>query len=340
MNLFYLDRDPVLCAQMHHDKHVIKMTTELGIMLSSVLQFDHSLFYHSTSQTPGLAKRRIIDLVPIDRNALYRVSHLNHPSVKWCSKSPNNFRYAYELFCELAKEYTHRFGKTHATYSRLHPTISEHMSGILVAMGKYCKPLFLGSKPSTSFYFYAPPQVVPESYQWYKGRGTFFQDKKVMLHYANCATMVAYRRFYLTFKDAKWTKREPPEWFTNPAFLQKYVYEVSTLASSYNILSAFPTRIRDSIFRSSRSYSESKARYLVSEDTRWRNYQRNKLENARRLRVQRSLVRGDLGIDPSVEIPITRAQLTTDYLDSLRYTNPIYTTNFTQPTQVITWNTI
>ncbi len=308
MNLLYLDRDPTLCARMHHDKHVIKMTTELGIMLSSVLQHDYR-----ANLLPKI-KFRIIDSVPIDRNALYRDSHQKHPSVKWCARSSSNFLYAYDLFCALAKEYTYRFGKTHATYARLHPTLSENIRGILSVMGKLCKPLFLGSKYSSTFYFYAPPQVVPVNCQVYKGRGTFFQDKNVMIHYAKCATMMAYMNYYLTFfKDAKWTKRDPPDWFTNPAFLQRHSHELSLMRNRYNILGDLPSTVR-SVLRSrysAASYRQAKARYLRDQDMKWRNYQRNKLRDQQnRNRVSLS------GLD-----------ITNDRIDAFRYASPVAFTN-------------
>lgn len=35
MNIFYLSRDPVLCAEMHCDKHVVKMILETAQLLST-----------------------------------------------------------------------------------------------------------------------------------------------------------------------------------------------------------------------------------------------------------------------------------------------------------------
>ena len=35
MNIFYLHHDPIVCAAMHCDKHVVKMILEYGQMLST-----------------------------------------------------------------------------------------------------------------------------------------------------------------------------------------------------------------------------------------------------------------------------------------------------------------
>ena len=35
MNVFYLHEDPQICAQMHADRHVVKMIVEYGQMMST-----------------------------------------------------------------------------------------------------------------------------------------------------------------------------------------------------------------------------------------------------------------------------------------------------------------
>ena len=37
MNIFYLDKDPKICATMHCDKHVVKMIIESNQILCSVI---------------------------------------------------------------------------------------------------------------------------------------------------------------------------------------------------------------------------------------------------------------------------------------------------------------
>lgn len=60
MNVFYLDNDPVVAAQYHNNKHVIKMVTETAQILCSALR--HRDW---------------------DENWMYRLTLKNHPSVLW-----------------------------------------------------------------------------------------------------------------------------------------------------------------------------------------------------------------------------------------------------------------
>ena len=61
MNIFYLDRDPKLAAQMHCDKHVVKMILESAQMLSTAHRFLDTDLY-------------------ADKVGLYKLAHKNHPS--------------------------------------------------------------------------------------------------------------------------------------------------------------------------------------------------------------------------------------------------------------------
>jgi hypothetical protein len=91
MNIFFLDENPILSAQYHVDKHVVKMILETAQLLCSV--------HHVTDQDT--------DQVP------YKLSHKNHPCAIWARKSLSNYLYLCELGLELSKEYTHRYGKQH-----------------------------------------------------------------------------------------------------------------------------------------------------------------------------------------------------------------------------------
>jgi len=80
MNIFFLDRDPTLAAQMLCDKHVVKMTLETAQILSTI--------------TGGP----------------YKPTHQRHPSVLWAADNPG---WVWEHFMALLDEYTYRYGKTH-----------------------------------------------------------------------------------------------------------------------------------------------------------------------------------------------------------------------------------
>ena len=97
MNIFVLSLNPYLCALMHCDKHVIKMITEYGQLLSTC--------QHMMSNSPP--------------EGLFKKAFPNHPCSIWLRESVSNYIWLYQLFCHLCNEYTYRYGKIHKTDSRL-----------------------------------------------------------------------------------------------------------------------------------------------------------------------------------------------------------------------------
>jgi hypothetical protein len=89
MNVFYLDHDPVKAAQMHNDKHCVKMVTETAQILCSALR--HRDW---------------------DEDWMYRMTHMNHPCTLWAIDW-NNFHWLCKLGLALSEEYTFRYGKVH-----------------------------------------------------------------------------------------------------------------------------------------------------------------------------------------------------------------------------------
>lgn len=96
MNIFYLDQDPKKAAEYHNDKHVIKMLLETAQLLCTC-----QVFFGNEDKE------------------LYRVTHVNHPSSIWVRESADNYRWTYELFVELQKQYGWRYGKIHMSYRKL-----------------------------------------------------------------------------------------------------------------------------------------------------------------------------------------------------------------------------
>lgn len=96
MNIFYLSSDPVECARWHYDKHVVKMILEYSQLLSTA--------HHLLDGEPSIE--------------CYKPTHKNHPSAVWVRESNNNYNWLYCLLVETCKEYTYRYGKTHATQSK------------------------------------------------------------------------------------------------------------------------------------------------------------------------------------------------------------------------------
>ena len=111
MNIFYLDKNPKVCAEMHVDKHVVKMILEYAQLLSTA----HRVLDGAVSIGLGKTGRKQTRYVlPDDRESvLYSATHLNHPSAVWCRQSDMNYHWLYTLLVECCKEYTYRYGKVH-----------------------------------------------------------------------------------------------------------------------------------------------------------------------------------------------------------------------------------
>ena len=174
MNIFYLDRAPKIAAQMMCDKHVVKMILESAQMLSTA--------------------HRVLDGdKKADSRGLYKMAHKNHPSTIWVRASSENYRWLWKHFDALLKEYTHRYGKHHAT---------ERLRNVL-----FMPPLnIVHGVPFTE-----PPQCMPP---YCKGTDT----------------VNSYRTYYILEKSgfANWTKRNMPEWFNDRgALLGLYESETS-----------------------------------------------------------------------------------------------------------------
>ena len=92
MNIFVVDNDPIIAAQMLCDSHVCKMILEGCQMLSTV----HSL-----------------DVVQENKPVLYKPCFHNHPCTIWARSSKSNYYWLANHTYELTNEYTSRYGKIH-----------------------------------------------------------------------------------------------------------------------------------------------------------------------------------------------------------------------------------
>ena len=111
MNIFYLDNDPVKCAEYHVDKHVVKMILEYCQLLSTAHRTIDGKETIAESKTGRKVKRWIL---PDERETvLYSATHVNHPSAVWARQNQDNYCWLHSLLCELCKEYTYRYGKVH-----------------------------------------------------------------------------------------------------------------------------------------------------------------------------------------------------------------------------------
>lgn len=101
MNLFACDQDPVKAAQALPDKHVVKMCIENAQMLAVALGDLHGLGW-------GQIRKK-------DGSFYSQRAHFNHPSTKWVRASHANLAWAIVHGLALCAEYTHRYGKIHAS---------------------------------------------------------------------------------------------------------------------------------------------------------------------------------------------------------------------------------
>jgi len=179
MNIFYLDNDPVVAAQMQCDAHVVKMVIESAQMLCTAHRMlDGTEYFDQTANGRKIRRWRLDD---IRENVLYKAVHMNHPCTIWTRKNSANYMWHYEHFIALCDEFTYRYGKTHATDAQLRHTLSELPNSIPHA------------EEITT-----PALAIEESCK------------------ANRDPVECYRRFYETKQKRftmQWSKRQVPEWF-------------------------------------------------------------------------------------------------------------------------------
>jgi len=92
MNIFFLNKDPKIAAQMMHNKHVVKMILESAQMLCTAY---HELGYKQE--------------IP------YKKAYVNHPMTIWARTTGGNFNWTLKHAKELCRIYTKQYNKTHKT---------------------------------------------------------------------------------------------------------------------------------------------------------------------------------------------------------------------------------
>ena len=99
MNIFYLG-NPQTSARELCDKHIVKMITESAQMLCSV----------HWCKADTLEKVEQLEIC-----VLFKPAHINHPSTIWTRETNEQYLWHYELYVEMCKEYTRRYGKMHGS---------------------------------------------------------------------------------------------------------------------------------------------------------------------------------------------------------------------------------
>lgn len=149
MNIFVLDLDPVLCAQYHCDKHLVKMITEHNQILGSIAYTARGI-KRKKDITPEFIEKRFQGFPRVQGNTPhpYGIGYKNHPCTTWAGKSLNNYRWLCTLNDEMCKEYTKRYGREHAGeaitswYTTNHPKLPAiGITPFAQAMPAECKAL-------------------------------------------------------------------------------------------------------------------------------------------------------------------------------------------------------
>ena len=196
MNIFYLNNDPKICAEMHLDKHVVKMILEYAQLLSTAHRvLDGTV---STRLSKSGRKQQYYPLADERDNFLYSATHVNHPSAVWVRYSYENYEWLYKLFIALLDEYTHRYGRIHATARLINA-------------------------------LYTPPIHIPKGIGFTEPTPAMPNEVKVLREVATdryeIDSIESYHKYYIHNKVhiAKWTKREIPLWYSEgikSAYLQ------------------------------------------------------------------------------------------------------------------------
>lgn len=183
MNIFYLHHDPETCAQMHNDKHVVKMILEYAQLLSSAHRFLDGTISVGRSESGRKKTSYVLD----DQrdSVLYAATHINHPSAKWVRHYEGHYSWLFAMWVELLREYTYRYDKIHSS-----ERLVEHLVHI--------------------------PKNIPKNNVWSAPWRAMPDEFKVDRSVPNY-TVESYRAYYLgaKVKMSRWTNREMPEWFAD-----------------------------------------------------------------------------------------------------------------------------
>ena len=178
MNIFYLDKDPKVCAEMHLDKHVVKMLIEYAQLMSTAHRMLDGIKYIAKSKTGRKVTRFKLENTN-EEATVYKACHLHHPSAVWVRNNAYNYQWLYQMWSHLHKEFNIRYGKDHKSYVVLKDLLRNPPKNI---------PLNIP--------FNQPTQAMPD-------------DVK------NKDSITAYRDYYVKYKKdfATW-KTSIPEWYS------------------------------------------------------------------------------------------------------------------------------
>lgn len=159
MNIFALSVNPEEAARWHVDRHVVKMPIEAAQVLS--------------------AAHHVLDPSTVAGNpAICRKAYAQHSCSVWARSNETRYLWLASLGMWLCAEYTHRYGRVHATQARLE---------------------WLVLNP--------PPSIPP-------GGDLLPFTLAMPDQYRQADSVAAYRSMYIGSKAHlhRWTGRNPPPW--------------------------------------------------------------------------------------------------------------------------------
>ena len=184
MNIFYVDKNPVVAARSLVDKHVVKMILESAQLLSTahrLLDGEQRISQRlvpGTLETPKYRKHTSWVLPDSRDYVMYSATHANHPSAVWCRTSIENYNWLVEHFFGLMEEYTYRYERKHKCQGEL------------------------------SYMLQSPPKNL-DKYDWTPMPSCMAQE-----YIISEDPLTNYRNYYIIGKAGmhKWKNRQPPEW--------------------------------------------------------------------------------------------------------------------------------
>lgn len=184
MNIFILDKNPVIAAQQQCDKHIVKMVTESAQMLSTA----HRLLDGVMELRPSKSGKRMKKYWKLNderEDVLMKNVHENHPCTKWTMQSKTNYHWHYLHYQALAQEYEYRYGKKHGAFDR--------DTSLAAKLNQFPQNIPDGGQTPFALAMKNNPECIVEN-----------------------DAVQSYRNYYIQKQDKfkmAWINREAPEWF-------------------------------------------------------------------------------------------------------------------------------
>lgn len=139
MNIFFLDSEPEIAAQMQCDKHVVKMVLESAQLLCTC---HHEL---GCDKTPP--------------DSFYRATHKHHPCQLWIQECLPNYLWLASHALALAEEYTYRYEKRHKSQDIIEWCVDNPPNHY------HPDPSSLNRKTYGSWFITPPAQAMPDEFR-------------------------------------------------------------------------------------------------------------------------------------------------------------------------------